>query len=118
MSDRYFYKVYLNDIDNIIKTDTNINLVEFLKQLIDLKHSNSVYLTPDNENIWLSCRVGPTLDVIDYGWMMNKNTNRSDLELYDFGYDYYIDADYEYKGEYLSIIRQRKIKLSRLENKL
>lgn len=105
MINNNFYKVYTSDIKHIINTDDDGGLVDFLDQLLRISKNENNYKYLLDKFIYIS----RTNDV-EYGWMMGT----------DYGYNYYCknkyQDKYQYAGEYLSVIKKRKLKLKKLEH--
>jgi hypothetical protein len=112
MKHNYYYKIYNDDIINIINHDLNVKLVEFIKEIIydENNHIRRFFLPPYTAFL-VRCIVSG--DRYYYGWMNEYEHNIGD----NYGAKYFIDNGYVNGGEYLSMIRTRKLKLEEIEKK-
>lgn len=98
LNKNHFYKIYVLDVDNILNLkDDDIN--EYFPTLC--RKINAIMINREpKEHFYICCN-----DDEYVGWMPGES-----------GYEYFIDYDYKYGGEYTTIQYLRKKKLEKIEN--
>lgn len=107
--DREFYKVYINDMDNIIKE--NIEPSAYINNL-RAKEDCHKYLSAPNKYIFICC---DNYTTNSFGWIFGWMPQNDNGDYVGSGYDYFIRDGYKYGGVCASSNYLRKLKLKEID---